>query len=178
MVSTRGGTTTTPTQRSNNKENDNPIQQETTPPPRQPSVPLSSPEQDIPWSPTPSRHVSEEPIEVPTRNPKCGGRGGAWLAWEDRALAQEVFNIRPWTDEHGTMDQAWAKVASNAKKNNPRFSRGGGPCKERFRKILQWHEVSGDSSLMSALRLTRSRPNRLLRIRRLGQMSLWMSMSK
>ena len=65
-----------------------------------------------------------------------------YTAWEDRAIAREVYEIRPWSGEHGPISEAYEKSATNIRATEPAFNRAGKAIKKRFERMLELHRVS------------------------------------
>jgi hypothetical protein len=122
------------------KENEPPVQTSSVRD-SSPEVPLSDWElsqppshASPPTSPATSAELEEEAIGPAARTRR--GRASNWSAWEDRALAIEVLNRRPWTGEFGPQPVVWNIIAESIKKANSKFTRTGSSCKNRLMGIL------------------------------------------
>jgi hypothetical protein len=117
-----------------NKENESPA---SAPSARNSSEPLTDS-----WEPSQSpkpapEHDKEDvnPVDLRTTTTRKG-RSNGWNPWEDRALAIEVLNIRPWSGDHGGQNIVWNLIAENINKAQPEFTRSGSSCQNRLKHVL------------------------------------------
>ncbi|KAF5309299.1 hypothetical protein D9611_015004 [Ephemerocybe angulata] len=105
--------------------------------------------------PSPGHSDSEDQGEMSVPEPQCSkeprnqarnASSPAWLPWQDRLLAQEVFKHQPFDNERGKATrEAWDRLAQalatdSAKSGEgSKVNRTGDACKARFLKLLEYH---------------------------------------
>ncbi|KAJ7477817.1 hypothetical protein B0H11DRAFT_1916990 [Mycena galericulata] len=96
-----------------------------------------------------SEHDADDLVDTSSTNPvqAHNARSPRWLAWQDRALIQEVENHRPFNAPRGDASKkAWETLAMELLKdttaNGTAVNRTAQACRARFQKLLKSHMES------------------------------------